>query len=205
APPSSDTPRAAASRRAPTKSPPLAAARPSTPLATAKPPASRFAKETPRTSPTIIGLNASPGSALPTPAAPRVEQAPATVQLWPLAPQPGQTAAVESPRSAPEPADTLTPSGTAVPPASQPPSAPDSTAAAPKSSAATRKSRVPSAGDEWRAGIGYLSQLFGLAKRKAAPIEDRTLQEAPTQPKPSLAPQAPSTLPDPPIPPPAKV
>ena len=205
APPAGETPRAAAGRRAPTKTPPPTAARPSTPTATAKPPASRFAKETPRTAPTIIGLNTSPAATRPSPTAPRAEHAPASVQLWPLAPQPGQSTPVESPRPAPEPAETPAPSSTAVTPA-PPASAPDSTAAAaPKSSAATRRSRVPSAGDEWRAGIGYLSQLFGLAKRKAAPIEDRTLQDAPSEPKPSRATQAPAPLPDPPVPPPAKV
>ena len=35
---------------------------------------------------------------------------------------------------------------------------------------------APSAADDLRAGIGLLSQLFGLTKRKAAPIEDRTLR-----------------------------
>src|SRR6185436_6170003 len=101
--------------------------RPSTPMVAPKAPASRSARETPRSSPTVIGLNSSPGSALPSAEAPRVD-APATVQLWPLAPQPGQTALAESPRPASQPAETVAPSGAAGNPAPQASPAPDSTA-----------------------------------------------------------------------------
>ncbi len=199
APPSNETARAAAGKRAATKSTPMSTARPSAPGATAKAPASRYAKETPRTAPTIIGFNSSAGSALPSGEAPRVE--PTTTQLVPLAPPPGHTAPAESPRPAAQPAETVPPSGTAVNQGQQPSPAPDSTpVATPKSSAAPRKSRTPSASDEWRAATGFLSQLFGLAKKKAAPIEDRTVQDAPAPAKPLRAPPAPSPLPDPPVP-----
>ena len=206
APPSSETARAAAGKRAPTKSAPLAAARPSTPMAAAKPPASRFAKETPRTSPTVIGLNASPGSALPSAEAPRVEHA----HRDRAALAPGAAAgpdrargiaaagaaacrdpcAVRYGRHSVTAASVCARTRRRQPRQNHPPRRARAVPHRPAMNGARESATCPS--------------FSGLpsGRRRRSRIE--RLHDAPTPAKPSRAPQAPSPLPDPPVPATAK-
>ena len=186
----------ASGKRAPANSTAMSAARSPKPSTMAKlssapsASASRFALSSPRPLPAT-----SVNAARPSGSAGRVEPSPAPIQVAQAAAPASPATSIEPPTSPAQPlaAPPITSPNPATSPEAKPSSAQGTTAASTiASSPPVRRERPQSATDDLRAGIGFLSQLFQLAKRTPAPIEDRRLQAAPP------ADQAPSAQPLPP-------
>ena len=179
-------------KRAPANPAAVSAARPPKPSTTAKSPSalpastSRFALQSHRPLPTT---SASPARSSEEPA--RVEPTPAPQLAQATAPA-SQATPMEPPSTPAQspPAQPITPPNPAASHESKPSTAQSSTAASVAASPpAVRRERPPPATDDRRAVIGFLSQLFQLAKRTPAPIEDRRPQAASPVDQPSSAPQ----------------